>query len=67
LRGRAYHLLASFRGQCGGPEGVFRMSRLILLSRIVPERITPELDDAEVERRIEQAIQRLSQKKEGER
>jgi hypothetical protein len=64
LKGRAYQLLASFREQCGGPEGVFRMSRLILLSRIVPERITPELDDEEVERRIEQAILRLSQKRE---
>ena len=67
MKGRAYHLLAAFRAQCGGPEGVFRMSRLILLSRIVPERITPELDDAEVETRIEQAIRRLSLQQERER
>lgn len=67
MKGRAYHLLASFREQCTGPEGVFRMSRLILLSRIVPERITAELDDAEIEARIEKAIQRLLEQRERQR
>jgi tRNA(Ser,Leu) C12 N-acetylase TAN1 len=67
LKGRAYQLLASFREQCTGPEGVFRMSRLILLSRIVPERITAELDDREIEARIEKAIQRLLEQRERQR
>jgi hypothetical protein len=62
LKGRAYQLLASFRAESAGPEGVFRMSRLILISRIVPERITPDLDDEEIEHRIERAIQRLNHK-----
>jgi hypothetical protein len=39
------------------------MSRLILISRIVPERITPDLDDEEVEARIERAIVRLNRSK----
>lgn len=67
MKGRAYQLLASFREQCTGPEGVFRMSRLILLSRIVPERITSELDDIAIEARIEKAIQRLQEQREKER
>jgi hypothetical protein len=66
LKGRAYQLLTSFRSECTGPEGVFRMSRLILVSRIVPERITPELDDAEIEARIERAILRLRRQAEPE-
>jgi hypothetical protein len=62
LKGRAYQLLVQFRAECAGPEGVFRMSRLILLSRIVPERITPDFDDEEVEARIERAILRMARK-----
>jgi hypothetical protein len=40
--------------------GTFLMSRLILISRIIPERITPELDDPQIEQRLEAAIAKLT-------
>lgn len=56
MKGRAYQLLSTFRQECEGPEGVFLMSRLILLSRVVPEQITPDLDDPRIEARLEEAM-----------
>jgi hypothetical protein len=53
-------MLQDFRDRySAGLAGTFLMSRLILMSRIIPERITPELDDADVEARIERAIDKL--------
>jgi hypothetical protein len=60
VKGRAHQLLQDFRDRhSGGMAGTFLMSRLILMSRIIPERITPELDDTEIETRIEKAIDKL--------
>jgi hypothetical protein len=39
------------------------MCRLILLSKVVPETITPEFDDPVVEARLEQAIAQLEQQR----
>jgi hypothetical protein len=60
VKGRALKLLADFRAKHTGLSGTFMMSRLILRARIIPERITPELDDPEIEARIEAAIARFS-------
>ena len=67
MKGRAYKLLSEFRVQHEqeGLSGRFLMSRMILQARIIPERITPDLDDAEVEARIEAAIKRLAQERRG--
>jgi hypothetical protein len=60
VKGRAHNLLQEFRDRhAEGMAGTFLMSRLILMSRIIPERITPDLDDPAVEQRIEGAIQKL--------
>ena len=60
MKGRAHKLLAEFRERhAGGLAGTFMMSRIILLSKIVPERITPDLDDPAIEQRIEAAIAKV--------
>jgi len=60
VKGRAYKLLKDFRERHSGLAGTFLMSRLILTSRIIPERITPEIDDPALEARLEAAIANLS-------
>lgn len=62
MKGRAHKLLEEFRERhTGGLAGTFMMSRIILLSKIVPERITPELDDPAIEARIEAAIAKVTE------
>lgn len=56
MRGRAMTILADFRKEYPNVEGTFKMSRIILLSGVVPEAVTPELDDPEVEERLRKAI-----------
>jgi hypothetical protein len=63
VKGRAHHLLSEFRKRNPGLSGTFLMSRLILLSKIVPERITPELDDPAIEARIEAAIAKVAEQR----
>jgi hypothetical protein len=63
LKGRAKQLLQDFREANSGLAGTFLMSRLILLSKIVPEKITADLDDPAIERRLEQAIAKLNAQK----
>ena len=67
MKGRAYKLLSEFRAQHEheGMSGRFLMSRMILRARIIPERITPDLDDPEVEARIEAAITRFTTERRG--
>jgi hypothetical protein len=59
MKGRAHAMLTEFQKRCSGLEGVFLMSRLILLARIVPELITPDLDDPEIEERLKAAIAKI--------
>jgi hypothetical protein len=61
MKGHAHKLLTEFRERHPGLAGTFMMSRLILMSKIVPERITPELDDPAVEARIQAAIAKVSE------
>jgi hypothetical protein len=63
LKGRAHNLLREFRERHPGLSGTFLMSRLILISRIIPEKITPELDDSELESRLEAAIDKLTKER----
>jgi hypothetical protein len=58
MRGRAFQLFRDF--QTAGHGGPFGVCRLILLARIVPERLTADLDDPELEQRIERSIETVS-------
>lgn len=59
MMGRAFRLFHDFHLRASAAGGAFGVSRVILLARIVPERLTPELDDPELEARIERAIERV--------
>jgi hypothetical protein len=63
LKGRAYQLLTDFRARHSGLGGTFLLSRLILLSKIVPEKITETVDDPAIEARIEAAIAKLDEQR----
>jgi hypothetical protein len=56
MKGRAHQLFRDFQVRARGPFGV---SRVILLARVVPEAITPDLDDPDLEARLEQAIKKV--------
>ena len=60
MKGRAHQLLTEFSTGLRGAAAPFQMSRLILRARIIPNRITPELDDPAVEKRLEEAIRALT-------
>lgn len=60
MRGRAYEILSTFRAGLTGAGAAFAMSRLILRARIIPENITPDLDDPAVEQRLTAAITALN-------
>lgn len=55
MKGRAYTLLSDLRGRF--PQQPFRLATAILQARIVPARITVDLDDPEIERRLLTALQ----------
>lgn len=65
MKGRAYKLLTEFRDRHAGLAGTFIMSRLILMSKVVPERITPDLDDPAIEARLEAAIAKFADESRG--
>jgi hypothetical protein len=62
MKGRAHQLLRDYQLRAGAAGGAFGVSRVILLARVVPERITPDLDDPDLEVRIERAIERVASK-----
>ena len=57
MKGRALQLFRDFQTTAAGQGQAFGVCRVILLARIVPERLTPDLDDPNLERRIEKAIE----------
>ncbi len=57
MRGRAYRLFRDFQLRCVEQGNAFGLCRLILLARFVPERLTPDVDDAALEERLERAMQ----------
>jgi hypothetical protein len=57
MKGRALQLFRDFQANAAGQGQAFGVCRVILLARVVPERLTPDLDDPELERRIERAIE----------
>jgi hypothetical protein len=56
MRGRAKSILDDFQRTYPGLEGTFKMSRVILMSKVMPEQVTHELDDPEIEERLRKAI-----------
>ncbi|WP_438022093.1 hypothetical protein [Sorangium sp. So ce233] len=61
MKGRAYQLLRSCLGNQDPPSArsAFIYARVIMRARVVPGEITPALDDPEVERRLESALQEI--------
>lgn len=61
MKGRAYQLLRSCLGNEAHPSArdAFIYARVIMRARVVPEDITPQLDDPEIERRIERALEEI--------
>ena len=60
LKGRAYQLLSDFKQTLSGASAPFLMSRLILRARVIPDNITPEIDDPAIEKRLDEAIRALT-------
>ena len=60
MKGRALQLFQDFQRHCAVSGNAFGVCRVILLARIVPERLTPELDDPALELRLETAIASLT-------
>lgn len=63
MRGKAYELFDEFKRSLQGASAPFILSRLILSAKIIPERITEELDDPALEKRLEEAIARLNEER----
>jgi hypothetical protein len=61
MKGRAFELLQGARQRWNSEGGAFRMARIIMLARVIPSRVTPELDDKDVEQRLAQAIEQVAQ------
>ncbi len=59
MKGRALQLFRDFQLTAAGQGQAFGVCRVILLARVVPEKLTEELDDPELERRIESAIEKV--------
>lgn len=61
MKGRAYQLLRSCLGDKHPPSArdSFIYARVIMRARVVPEDITPTLDDPEIERRLESALEEI--------
>jgi hypothetical protein len=59
MEGRAHQLFRDFQIQAVHSSGPFGVSRVILIARVVPESLTPDLDDPDLELRIEKAIERV--------
>lgn len=63
MRGKAHSMLQEFQASLPGISAPFVMSRLILKARIIPEQITPDLDDPALEQRLFAAIEALKQER----
>jgi hypothetical protein len=59
MKGRAYQLLRSCLGNKDPPSArdAFIYARVIMRARIVPDEITPALDDPDIEHRLEIAME----------
>lgn len=56
MQGRALQLFRDFQRHAAQTGNAFGVCRVILLARVIPEQLTPELDDPELEKRLERAI-----------
>lgn len=65
MKGRALELYEAFRQHAAASGNPFGVCRVILLARILPEQLTPELDDPSVEERLESAIRSVSRSHHG--
>ncbi len=62
MKGRAHQIFREFQLHAANAVGPFGVSRVILLARVVPESLTPDVDDPELEERLEKAIRTVQAK-----
>ena len=60
MKGRALEIYEAFCRRAAASGNPFGVCRVILLARILPEELTPELDDPSLEERLESAIRSVS-------
>lgn len=65
MKGRAQHLFSEFQRKAAEAGNAFGVCRVILLARVVPEHLTSDLDDPELEQRLERAIDIVLEEKRG--
>jgi hypothetical protein len=59
MKGRALQIFRDYQLAAANDGQAFGVCRVILLARVVPERLTEDLDDPELERRLEAAIAKV--------
>jgi hypothetical protein len=65
VKGGAQNIFRDFERRAAQTGNAFGVCRVILLARIVPEELTTELDDPELEQRLEKAIQTVMRARRG--
>ncbi|HXK18932.1 MAG TPA: hypothetical protein VNG33_14070 [Polyangiaceae bacterium] len=65
MKGRALQLFDDYKRQAAAAGSAFGVCRVILLARVLPERLTHDLDDPELEQRLEHAIRAVSERRAG--
>lgn len=66
MKGRARRLFDDFETSLRGANQSFLLSRLILMARVIPERLTADTDDPALEARLEDAIRKIREQQKGE-
>jgi hypothetical protein len=66
MKGRARRLFDDFEASLKGAHQSFLLSRLILMARVIPEKLTPDTDDPALEARLEEAIRKIRDQQKGE-
>ncbi len=62
MKGRALQLFDDYKRHAAATGSAFGVCRVILLARVLPERLTDDLDDPELEERLERAIRAVSER-----
>jgi hypothetical protein len=65
MKGRARQIFRDFQAHAAATGNTFGVCRVILLARVVPEKLSEDLDDPDLEARLEGAIRTLTEGRQG--